>query len=121
MAEAFLPNPNNLPCVNHKDENPMNNYIHINPDGSVNPELSNLEWCSYEYNSNYGTSIQRTREKKFKPIFQYTLTGEFVNEWDSCYTAAKVLGINGQSLRACCRGERKTSHGYIWKYKTLPS
>lgn len=47
VAEAFIPNPNNLPEVNHKDENPSNNQI------------DNLEWCSHYYNSNYGTVNQR--------------------------------------------------------------
>ena len=47
VAQAFIPNPNNLPCVNHKDENPGNN------------DFRNLEWCTYKYNSNYGTVKQR--------------------------------------------------------------
>ena len=47
VAMAFLPNTNNLSCVNHKDENKANNH------------LSNLEWCTYKYNSNYGTVKER--------------------------------------------------------------
>ncbi len=43
VAIAFIPNPQNLPCINHKDENPSNNTV------------ENLEWCSYKYNNNYGT------------------------------------------------------------------
>ena len=62
VAEAFLPNPNNLPEVNHKDENKTNNFVFINPDGSVNPEKSNLEWCTHEYNINYGTRNDRIRK-----------------------------------------------------------
>lgn len=45
VAEAFIPNPKNLPCVNHKDENPSNN------------RADNLEWCTSEYNFQY--SIER--------------------------------------------------------------
>ena len=47
VAEAFIPNPNKYPCVNHKDENPSNNCV------------SNLEWCTYQYNNTYGTTIER--------------------------------------------------------------
>ena len=47
VAKAFIPNPNKYPCVNHKDENPSNNCV------------SNLEWCTYQYNNTYGTSIER--------------------------------------------------------------
>lgn len=43
VAVAFISNPNNLPCVNHINEDKSNN------------SASNLEWCSYEYNNNYGT------------------------------------------------------------------
>lgn len=47
VAEAFIPNPDNLPQVNHKDENPSNNNV------------SNLEWCTCKYNVNYGTATDR--------------------------------------------------------------
>lgn len=47
VAQAFIPNPNNLPCVNHKDENPRNNCVW------------NLEWCTYSYNNNYGTRNEK--------------------------------------------------------------
>ena len=56
VAEAFLPNPNNLPCVNHKDESRDNNHV------------DNLEWCTYSYNCTYGTRIDRIlKTKGLKP------------------------------------------------------
>lgn len=56
VAETFIPNPNNYPCVNHKDENPHNNSI------------ENLEWCTHSYNINYGTRNKQVRDKKTKNI-----------------------------------------------------
>ena len=47
VAEAFIPNPNNYDCINHKDENPLNNNV------------ENLEWCNHSYNNTYGTRIER--------------------------------------------------------------
>lgn len=66
VALAFIPNPNNYPIINHKDENPSNNYY------------KNLEWCTYEYNNNYGTKKQKISESmKGKPAWnkglRYTL------------------------------------------------
>lgn len=54
VAEAFIPNPNNYPCINHKDENPSNNNI------------DNLEWCTYKYNANYGTGVERQKLSRRK-------------------------------------------------------
>ena len=57
MAQSFIPNPNNYPFVNHKDECKYNNFV------------DNLEWCTKEYNDNYGTRVQRANEtKKIKKI-----------------------------------------------------
>lgn len=69
VAEAFIPNPNNLPQINHKDENPNNNYV------------DNLEWCNGKYNTNYGTRNKRIStklSKRIKPINKITFE-EFKN------------------------------------------
>lgn len=68
VAAAFIPNPNNYPCVNHKDENRLNNFVWVNEDGTVDPEKSNLEWCTVEYNCNYGNHnkhISETQKKNY--------------------------------------------------------
>ena len=109
VAEAFLPNPHNYSCVNHKDENKQNNNV------------SNLEWCSAQYNNTYGTRIERVAEKTTngkcsKPVLQYTLDGEFVREWPSTMECCRN-GYNYGHVAECCRGERKTHKGFIWEYK----
>lgn len=110
VAMAFIPNPNNLPMINHKDENPSNNCV------------DNLEWCTQKYNVNYGTAIERMRkkninnEKTSKPVLQYTTDGKFVREWPSM----KECGRNGYNIGdvcLCCRGKLNKHKGYIWKYK----
>ena len=53
VAEAFIPNPNNLKCINHKDENKHNNSV------------DNLEWCTTKYNNNYGTRYFKNNRKKY--------------------------------------------------------
>lgn len=122
VAEAFIPNPNNLPFVNHKDENKINNFVWVNPDGTVDPEKSNLEWCTPEYNTIYGTGRERMAKKQknrtdlSRAVGCYTLNNELVAIYPSQMEAYRATGIWNVSIAACCKGKLKTSGGYIWKY-----
>ena len=113
LAETFIPNPDNLPQVNHKDENKLNN------------SLDNLEWCTQSYNFYYGTrgerssKTQRLTSPLRKPILQYTLNGDFVKEYSSACEAARELDIHQSNICKCCKGIYRQSNGYIWKYKEI--
>lgn len=101
VAEAFIPNPNKLPDVNHKNENPRIN------------DISNLEWCTEKYNCNYGN-----RNKKIsKAVLQYDANYNLIREWNSIIEASKELKITDSNISRCCRDLRKTAGKYIWKYK----
>lgn len=122
VAKAFIPNPNNLPIINHKDENPKNNLV------------ENLEWCDQNYNVHYGTMIERGRKKqlnredKSKPLDKIDMTtGEILESFKS---ASEVERNNPQfktsSVSRCCRGGQYLNgkwqtisdyKGFMWKYK----
>lgn len=105
IAEAFIPNPNNYPCINHKNENKLDNRI------------ANLEWCTDSYNINYGTRNTKARISKSRPILQYDLQGNFIKEWFGIKNASENLNIDKSNIGECCRNKRKTAGGYIWRFK----
>lgn len=105
VALVFIPNPGGLPCVNHKDENKLNN------------RAENLEWCTSKYNSNYGTCIERSREKKEKIVSQFDLNGKFIRDWKSLAEAERIGGFDHRGISRCASGKRKKAYGYIWRYK----
>ena len=116
VAIAFIPNPDNLPQVNHKDENKENNFVWVNEDGTVDLEKSNLEWCSASHNINWGSRNKKTSQKLSKPVAQYTLDGKLVATYSSTTTAAKKNGFIKANIFSCLYGRQKTSHGFIWKH-----
>lgn len=118
VAQAFIPNPDNLPEINHKDEVKTNNCVFVNKDGSVDLDKSNLEWCDSKYNKNYGTAIQRRAEKLSIPVLQLDInTGRVISEYPSAREAERQLNISQGSISKCCNGKQKTAGGFKWKYK----
>lgn len=142
VAMAFIPNPNNLPQINHIDENKLNNCA------------DNLEWCDSKYNCNYGErnkkisertitekekqrisklhkgkkkseehkrKISETKKGKLyyersKSVGQYTLDDVLIKLWESAKQAEIECGFNAHNIHQCCNGDKKTHKGFKWKY-----
>lgn len=104
VSEAFLPNPNNYPEVNHKDENKKNN------------RFDNLEWCTHQYNNTYNGKHIKHGEKVRKPVIQYDLEGNFIKEFISQTEASKQTGIIQGAISNCANGYQKQAGGFIWLF-----
>lgn len=111
VAKAFLPNPDNLPQVNHINEVKTCNRV------------DNLEYCTQQYNLAYGTGRQRCSRsqlngKRSKKIYQYTIDGELVNIFPSSHECERN-GYNRAHIYQCCIGKYKQHKGYIWRYEPM--
>ena len=103
---AFIPNPENLPQVNHKDEDKTNNNV------------ENLEWCTCLYNLTYNDLHHRRNNmnnKKSKQVMQIK-DGKVIATYPSINEAARKLNCGSGNIVRCCKGEKKIAYGYQWKY-----
>ena len=113
VAVAFIPNPNGLPIINHKNENRADNRV------------SNLEWCNQSYNLRVSSKFQRS----FRSIIQKDKTGAIICEYASIHEAARAIGKPHMATAICkCARVRAgikdgykdiTVCGFIWEYKNV--
>ena len=118
VAQTFLPNPENKPCINHKIEGKKGkkiNMVIFNTDGSIDKEKSTIEWCTYEENNNYATRTERTAKTMSKPVLQLSLTGELIREWESTAECGRN-GFDQSSVTKCCNGKLPHYKGFRWMY-----
>ena len=95
VAQAFIPNPDNLPEVNHKDKIRTNNRV------------DNLEWCTTQYNVEYS---------KAKAVIGINKVSGLILEFPSANEAKRQTGINQSNIIQCCKGRRNSAGGYYWHY-----
>lgn len=117
VTRVTIQYPDNLPQINHKDENPNNN------------EVSNLEWCtvgSRNLKASLTNSIIQLNNSKSKAVIQLDLDGNFISEWPSISEIKRQLGFDISNIANCCKkhqiikGVKTTriqAYGYKWRYK----
>lgn len=116
VASTFIHNPENLPCINHKDCNRTNNNV------------SNLEWCTQKYNVNYGDCLNKrintkNKNKTYgaqKPVVQISLDNKPIKIFSSI-SETDFYGFNHGAVSACCLGKRKNHKGYKWMFFLPPA
>lgn len=126
LAKAFIPNPDNKPCIDHIDTNKQNF------------SLSNLRWVTEKENSNNPLTLQHCRENSYtddvmrrrlqtrknrktktapKDVYQYDLNGYFIKKYECSNEAERCTQINATAIRAVCNGKRYSAGGFLWSYK----
>lgn len=108
VATAFIPNPDNLPFINHKNGRPSDNRV------------ENLEWCTPSQNTrHYYDVLMEGKLLRDQPVVQYTKTGRHIQDWDSVIEASVWTGIGIDDIIHSCkrRQKRKTTRGFLWRFK----
>lgn len=104
IAITFIPNPDNLPVVNHKDEDKSNNIV------------TNLEWCTQSYNLSYNDGQRKRRERKVEMLDKES--GKLLRTFKSLDEASKTMKVDRVTISTVCSGKphHYTAGGYKWRY-----
>lgn len=117
IAIHFIPNPNNYPCINHKNSDRQDNRI------------ENLEWCTYSHNNSHAHQFGFQVHNKpglgklgadswnAKPVIQFDLDWNLVKEWSCAAEASRETGIDYKLISLNCNGKCKSAKGFRWKLK----
>lgn len=123
IAEAFIPNPENKPCIDHINTIKTDNRI------------ENLRWVTNKENCNNPLTLKHQRDatsKKwergcydnrnnihYRKVQQFDMSGNLIETYDSIIEASEATGVDRSSISAVCNGRnpnRHTAGGYIWKH-----
>ena len=123
IAETFLPNPENKPCINHKIQGKKGkkiNMVFFNEDGTIDKKRTTIEWVTYKENNDYGTHNERiakanTNGIRSKRVLQLSLSGELIKEWPSVSECGRN-GFNHGNVCQCCNGKKPHYKGFLWMY-----
>lgn len=104
VCMAFHPNPEGKSDVNHLNENKHDN------------RAENLEWATRQENLIWGTCPERIAKAHNKPIEQLSSDGQLIATFSSLTEAERLTGISISNICACCKGQRKSAGGFLWRY-----
>ena len=128
VARAFIPNPENKCHIDHIDTDTTNNYVHINADGTVDMEKSNLRWCTPEENSNNPITkqhrleaIPKIIEQTSKPVLVYDEDLTLLSAFTSTAETARQLNLSQGNIVNCCSGSLKHYKHLIFSFTPLNS